>query len=68
MKHRHRAKTRTDARCYTGPVAIENQDPMAHGGIAYREICRCGAERPVNQNQRHVEYGEWDGRDNAYTG
>lgn len=56
----HAAKDSTEPTCYVGPVGrgdFENR--AAHGGITYREVCRCGAERPVNRNQHHIERGCW---------
>jgi hypothetical protein len=56
----HTAQDSTEPTCYVGPVGrgdFENR--AAHGGITYREVCRCGAERGVNLNQCHVEYSAW---------
>lgn len=56
----HEPQHTTEPTCYVGPVGrgdFENR--AAHGGITYREVCRCGAERGVNLNQCHVEYSAW---------
>ncbi len=38
------------------PYTAEN--PAAHGGVTFTEQCEtCGAQRAVNQNQRHIEVG-----------
>lgn len=55
---RHAAHHTTEPRCYAGPVS-RDPNPAAHGWVMYREVCRCGAERPVNQNQDHLELGSW---------
>lgn len=47
---------------FSVPVATyeDHANRAAHGGITYTQTCcKCGAERPVNQNQHHYEYGPW---------
>lgn len=44
---------------FCGPVSRE-ENPAAHGNITRVERCRCGAERCININGRHIEQGEWD--------
>lgn len=50
-------------RCFDGPVAVPpytDENPAAHGNVCVTEECeRCGAQRDVNINQRHVEYSTW---------
>ena len=58
MSHRHRART-TRARCYTGPVRVENQISEAHGNVTHESECSCGAVRRTNVNGLHVEQGRW---------
>lgn len=57
-RHHHRAHN-SDERCYTHCVDPENCDPAAHGGITYRQTCRCGAERLINANNNVAELGRW---------
>ncbi|MCH4564373.1 MULTISPECIES: hypothetical protein [Halomonas] len=46
---------------FAGPVTREHENPAAHGNITRTERCvLCGAERSVNINGIHEEYGEWD--------
>ena len=54
----HEPEHTTEPTGYRGGVS-RDENRAAHGGIAYREVCRCGAERPVNQNQNHFERGAW---------
>ena len=59
---RHKNTTTTAPRCYGGSVAglDGDENPAAHGGITYSEICAaCGAEREVNANGCHHEYSSW---------
>lgn len=49
---------RTSESGYVGPVSHED-NRAAHGNIMRSEVCRCGAERHVNINGRHVEQGVW---------
>lgn len=58
----HRPDYRTLERCFGSCVAQEpytDCSPSSHGGITYSEVCRCGAERPVNVNGMHTEIGCW---------
>lgn len=57
-QHRHRAHKST-TRPFFGPVAAR-QNRAAHGGHCVRQECRCGAQRQVNVNGRHVERGAWE--------
>lgn len=61
MAHQHTAQRSTEERCYAGSVAgpCGDENQAAHGGITYREVCACGADRGVNVNGRHVETGPW---------
>lgn len=59
---RHEVVNTTEPTCYVGPVAREpytDENPRSHGWITYCEVCRCGAERPVNANGMHTEIGCW---------
>lgn len=59
-EHKHRKARESRERCYTGPVAeYENQVPEAHGGVAWTEFCKCGAEREILSNMCFVELGDW---------
>jgi hypothetical protein len=48
---------------FTGSVAVPPytaENRAAHGCVVTTEVCRvCGAERRVNVNQLHEEYGPW---------
>lgn len=44
---------------YSAPVMGADWNPAAHGGVAVRELCACGAQRHVNVNGVHAEYGPW---------
>lgn len=59
--HEHTTSGRDYA--YTGSVAVApytNENRAAHGCITYTETCSaCGAQRAVNANQCHYEYGTW---------
>lgn len=59
--HRHRATRKSKEYPYWGPVAVppHTENPAAHGGIMYYELCPCGAERPVNANGTAAEHGPW---------
>lgn len=50
-------------RAFTGSVAVQpytEENPCAHGNITFTEECtRCGAQRSVNVNGRHREYGPY---------
>lgn len=61
MIHHHRANQRhTTVRPFSHPVVdLEDQNPQAHGGAEYTEVCRCGATRKTLTNGRHVEMGAW---------
>jgi len=58
MKHKHRTKQRIE-RCFSGPVESDRPNPRAHGWVTVEQVCRCGAVRLVNLNQREVEAGYW---------
>jgi hypothetical protein len=59
-EHKHRAERRERERCYEGPANRYSENPMAHGGITYDEVCSCGARRAVNVNGMHYERGMWE--------
>lgn len=66
--HRHRAKTTSDPRPYSGPVRNPDEtrhEPRAHGGCSYIDTCSCGATRRINASAGFREVGEWSGRDDA---
>jgi len=44
---------------FSGPVAVQKQNPAAHGNVTVVSTCRCGAERRTNVNGQHSERGEW---------
>ena len=50
-------------RCYSGSVAVHPytaENRAAHGCVTWVETClECGAERAVNGNYGHREYGPW---------
>lgn len=56
--HRHEVERSVGPLPYFDSVARE-PNRAAHGGVRWRERCRCGAERHVLQNGRHVEEGPW---------
>lgn len=59
----HHARTREGERyAFTGSVCGPRgeENRAAHGCVTYTETCvSCGAERGINVNQVHYEYGEW---------
>jgi len=60
--HRHRVKTSEGPYGFDGCVAPDRCNPVAHGGVRYREICRCGAYRRRNSTggiQGREEVGRW---------
>jgi hypothetical protein len=61
-KHTHRAVAElTRERCFMGPITnpVGGENRAAHGNITITESCRCGMERRINVNGRHVERGHW---------
>lgn len=62
-KCQHEIADRKNERGFSGSVAAyphSDENRAAHGCITYTEVCRnCGAERDVNQNQCHYEYGNY---------
>ena len=62
-KCQHQHITSGPERAFVGSVASEpytEENPAAHGSITYTGTCQdCGAERSVNQNGGHCEYGTW---------
>lgn len=56
--HKHKPKYST-IRPFTGPIVGVRENRAAHGGIQVHEVCRCGSERYLNVNGRHVERGPW---------
>lgn len=60
---KHTSTTRGRDRCYNYPVAVPpytDENPPAQGSITYTETCAtCGAERDVNANRGHREFGPW---------
>jgi hypothetical protein len=46
-------------RCFSGCVDPHDCTPAAHGGMTYRDVCSCGAERATNVNGTHEEEGPW---------
>ncbi len=63
MACQHTATTTGRETGYDSSVATPGrtaENRAAHGCITYTETCdACGAERRVNQNQRHIEVSEW---------
>ena len=63
MKCTHKLTTYTENKCFRHPVAkppYTEENRAAHGGVTYMQICAlCGAQRPTNENGRHVEVGPW---------
>ena len=57
--HKHRTKTTSRERCYSGPTDSTRSNPRAHGGVEWTEVCACGAERRVLSNASTVELGRW---------
>jgi hypothetical protein len=57
--HTHRA-TRSADYGFSGPVAIHDQNPAAHGNICRVDSCSCGATRRTNINGSHKERGAWE--------
>lgn len=55
---RHRAESWV-VKPFTGPVSLQ-QNQMAHGGRCFVMRCKCGAERRINENGRHIERGPWE--------
>lgn len=55
----HRALGDGEVRPFTGCVSGRNCDERAHGGVAYRQVCRCGASRTINANAGCREASEW---------
>lgn len=57
--HRHRAiADRCRTAPFNGAVGLR-ENPAAHGGVCYIDVCACGAERRSNCNGGHEERGEW---------
>lgn len=61
MAHRHRASDERGPWRYTRAVAEhpDHENPAAHGGVEYIDVCSCGAERRRLVNNGHVERGPW---------
>lgn len=58
-KHVHKMiRGKRVTRGYRGPVG-DRQNPVAHGGVCYHDVCRCGATRETNANRGCVERGAW---------
>lgn len=56
----HQYTTEQSTRGFFGCVSPFSCNPAAHGGVSCTEVCDdCGAERKVNVNGRHAEYGPW---------
>ena len=55
--HEHSAEDDYD-RCFAGPVCAD-ENPASHGNVCRIEVCSCGAERRININGNHREYGAW---------
>ena len=58
MKHKHQAVERIE-RPFSGPVESERPNLRAHGWVTVEQVCRCGAVRFVNVNQKEIEAGHW---------
>ena len=59
-KHRHRVKTRHDARGFSHCVAPYDCNPSSHGGVCFLEECSCGAYRYINSTGAgREETGPW---------
>lgn len=57
--HKHKAKTE-EIRCFAVPAkGAKSENPSAHGGACFVEVCACGAVRETNSNGRHTERGTW---------
>jgi hypothetical protein len=57
-KHVHKPKQSIE-RCFVGPVESARPNPRAHGWVEVEQVCRCGAWRLVNVNQKQKETGYW---------
>jgi len=61
MKHRHVAHHGHGPYVFRGPVARrEDQNPRAHGGGRYIQLCNCGATREMLLNGQELERGPWE--------
>ena len=58
MAHTHKEISST-TRGWTHCVNGDGCSGAAHGGVTYREVCSCGAERLVESNGRHRNEGPW---------
>lgn len=58
--HEHRAIFSRGPFPFNSSVASGDRvNTMAHGGVTWTDLCRCGSERKTNVNGRHREIGPW---------